>query len=74
MRNKNLIEALARELVQNKLQHVQMLIGVRKGRYIVKFTCVDTDRIREKLLSITDRYCESLELIKMKKTTIVYAI
>lgn len=74
MPNKNLIEALNRELAVNKLQHVQMLVGMRKGRYTVKFTYVDTDRIRAKLKAITERYCESLELVEEKKTTIIYAI
>lgn len=74
MPNTKLIEALNRELAVNKLQHVQMLVGMRKGRYTVKFTYVDTDRIRAKLKAITERYCENLALVEEKKTTIIYAI
>lgn len=72
--NKNLIVALQDELVKEKIQHIQLLIGSHNGQYIVKFTSVDNDNLRERLRAITDRYCESLMLIKETKTTRVFAI
>ena len=74
MPNMNLIEALNRELERNHMKHVQMLLKPYKGRYAVKFTCVDNDSVREKLMAIADRFCESMELVKAKKTTYIYAI
>lgn len=70
----NLIYALQRELVTAKIQHIQMLIGFRGGRTVVRFVSVDSDDLRARLKAITDRYCEHLELIKETKTTRVFAI
>lgn len=73
-RQKTLIEALRRDLVAAKLQHVQCLMGSYRGHLTVKFTSVDTDEFRARLQAITDRYCESLVPVKATKTTRVFAI
>lgn len=73
-RIEKLIEALQRDLVAAKLQHIQLLLGALNGELVVRFVSVDTDRLRDGLKAITDRYCESLALVRETKTTYVFAI
>lgn len=74
MTQTRLIEALKEELVRAKLQHIQLLMGTYEGMLVIRFVSVDTDNYRERLKTITDRYCERLALVKETKTTRTFAI
>ncbi len=69
-----LVKALRKELEDAKMRHVELLVCTYNKRFCVKFLDLDTDRYREKLKAITDKYGENLELVKETKTTRTFAI
>ena len=78
MNQLELLNSINRDVAANKIKHVQVLMCVvpvnGKKRLAIKFTSIDTKAQRDKVIAITGKYGESLELIGESKTTMLYAM
>lgn len=70
MNSGELFDAIRRELIENKIRHVQALFKMKDARRCIKFVSVDTDRYKSKVKEIASRY--PLELKYESKTTLTY--
>lgn len=69
-----LVRALNEEIDNAKIKHVQLLIRSYENKPVLKFVNLDNEVYKSKINEITNRYCESIYLIKETKTTQTYAI
>ena len=67
-----LLKAIRQDIVDAKIQHVQLLLRKHGNKLALVFTSIDNDTYKAKVRDITDRYCESLSLVSETKTTQTY--
>lgn len=70
MNRAELFENLRNEIAENKIKHVQMLLGLYQGKLAIHFTGLDNETFKAKVKAIADKY--SLKLVKQGKSTETY--
>lgn len=75
-RYEKIISKLEDELVKAKVSHISIghAIDKNNGRFVLIFSCIDSPRCHEVMDDIESRYCETLEPMKVTKTTRRYYI
>ena len=75
-RYKKIISKLENELAKVKASHISIRHTIDKdtGRFVLIFSSIDSPRCHEVMDDIESRYCETLEPMKVTKTTRRYYI
>ena len=69
-----LIESIRKELENNKMKPIQLLLVKMNERPAIRFASVNSEKLNLKVKALADRYCESLEFAKETPTTLTYYI
>ena len=68
-----LLESLRKVLEEEHLDGVCMTYGaIKSHQLIVRFSCISTDKVKEKVKAIAARYEESMTLASEGKTVLKY--
>jgi len=73
-RKAQIFKIIEQRIADEHLKHIQPLLRKYKGELVIKFTCCDSPKYKERIKKLCTNYPESLKLVHEANTVLTYAI